>query len=1629
MTENTPASARNNTAGGSAMAGGAHFQAQAVTWFAVQVLLRTPIGQNFGLPDPSVPERIASETDESLDDIRVDLSKEESLCCQCKRSLSLSTKADSPLGSTLVQCHAQLQRPHTGTGEQRFVVIYGESNGNLSTLKKLLERYRGAAPGTSLIDAARNKAETAVAQKMETLFAALESGTCKGIVTKAEEILRKLHLIHLQFEPGESDHASALTALQHNLLQDPAQVLQAMDTLMKIGSDLAVQRKSVGRVQIRHELSRVGIALKETLDYRDDLRKLAALSENEIHSDSAKHKKAIAIGGNEITVVRPIVEAMFAMAQKGSFLITGGAGDGKTGCQLSLAEKLEESGKKVLYWPADSLQQSSVHEMQTVLQLQHRWQELFEELGDGGYLIIDGLDALRDTESQGAYRKLMRIAMEAGMHVVASIRSFDLQFARDLHDLFRGVNTAPAQYANPLLSNVHHIQIPELEKEEFQQVLDRLPAVADILQKVPALEPITKNLFSLDLLCRLLSGGATVTDLTPISTQGELFELFWDRRIRSDATLATKMEAALESIIERMVADRKLQAPLGKIEEDARSALFSMEILRHPSMPEGYLPADDLIEFRHHLLFDYAAELLFIRKRRRELAAELSSEDTWGLFLRPSLILFQRYLWAKARKEFWEVFQSLESPSVPPLQRIPGYIVIAEETKEVSELDPLLVKGKDSDPSPIQGVVSALEFSAGRGQFTGKSQECWLSWATKLIATENGHLLHLGRRVLEVAATHHEKLSNEAKYLMNVAAIALVEFYWKQSKNSAILMRPLGWICKTIGTNKAASIVALRRGFDPKEMSVIGYQGGESIGFNVEHVWNEAPELVVEMFKTIFAHSEMDDSQGEAMGGQILSITSNKRQDFAGIGHSLAEKYPQFLEDQPIHATEALLAAVHAKLHQEHRWRENLTPHTVRWDEDEVSFIEDGSNSWDNGEFPDEEERMLESWENFLIGMKDRKDAAEVWDGIRSILTREPVCAALYRRLLRAAAQTPDFFAERVGGLLLNTAILLESETEAGAKECIAAFDGIETGAKTPDIEKIILGIDKGDFPPIDDNDEFLARYIPKKKSHLLLAIPKEKRSEAAAAFLSEFGASDKKDYDESDDDGFSRYDPTTDEAFLTRQGIKVGDESRALLKESEFLNLESKDITAESVPALFGHMEDFLAKLKAAQEIDPRLMEQLKWKITRGFKVIARSEKLAEPALQKKLRQHLEDVLKEPDKTIAKEIQEFDESSRYSSSERMTAADGLLAMIRKAAPIEDADRSLLQSMSRDPDPRVRYSLAGWLWTFLESWPAFVWETLERWVKEVSSKNGSRGVLKGAFLPSGWFWWLRKRDQARAESLLQELRQNMHGLHDEDFSRVIGGFLSALWCELGVSWAHDLLQKNLQKPEDHIHELDGAEHTALEILMPRNERRELSAEQKERTLKLIIDFINKIHTKLEEYKAGAELVPPEKRPKDLPSWVRLLANVVHNVSRHFHSATDDFAKYYHSLEPEKQKEALDQWWQSAEPLLTAMLQAKHPSIAFDLIKGLESVWELDMPRSLHWLRRITEENVAGGLAYEGLAADHTIGILQRILAEHRASLREGSALRKDFLAILDAYLAVGWKQAMRLAMQIESIFR
>ncbi len=1618
------------------MAGGQRFQAQVTSWWMARILLATPIGAAYGLPSHCRAERIYCETTDAIDDIRVELSESATLFCQCKRSPSISANSESEWASVIKQCYRELRRAYPTTTERRFALIYGRSKQRLDAFKTLLDRYRTYPDGKSLEDAALNDQERSIAQDMQMLISTLDAEPeFLGIAAGQQELFRHLHIIQVQFEPGEPHYDQTTESLQQSALGKPEQIQPAVDGLRRIADDLIAQRGSMGIDDLRRQFHTMSIGLRDAPDFRSDFDHLATLSEEQIGVQESQGRLKLSVAVRYVSVERPVTDVMFQMAQKASFIVVGGAGAGKTGCMLALAKKLKQSGRRVVYWPADSLPYKSTQEIASHLQLQHSWSELFSEAsaGNGANLIIDGLDALRDTASQDAYMKLMQLAINGGVQVIASIRSFDLHYSSFIQSIFPRTFELDATFSNPLFRSISHIFVPDLSQEELEQVLRRFPEVERVLAIAPALQKVVTNLFSLDILCKLLSDGMTPNELSAISTQSELFERFWEKRIRTDPVLGNELENALSELVDAMVLQRKLQITAPPWSSDVRRILFSAEIVRQPPALPGHLP-QDLVEFTHHLLFDYAAELLFVRKRRTQLASELVHEDTWGLFLRPSLALFHRHVWKEARSEFWEILKALEQANVPPLQKIPGYLIVAEETKHISELEELAQSdGGEVQAAPIQGTVSAVEFSAGPRLFSIGSGEWWLEWAGILIASGNNKLVHLGRRLLHIAGEHFEKLSEAGRLLLNRAAISLIEFYMAQNYRSGVMTKPIEWICKTAASNIDSSLAIIRKSIDPIEMSRIGYSGGFQIAFNIDHLWGIAPTLVQEIYEIIFAHEERDDSPSEPMGGQILSIVSNKRQDFEGIGHCLEEKFSGFLAAAPIEAMHALVKVVDHYVEHRQSMGDLAEPKILQWGRDSVKFAEDACYIWDDGSFPDEVEQMLATWEQYLRELPSNPDSVAIWSQIRAILSEKNKYAALWRRLLKAAAASPEFFTERIWELLLNPAILLENETEEEARECIASFSDYLLAPQLAIIERKILDINESCFPETD-NKEFLARHMKEKTARLLLSIPEIMRSPEAVNFLQVA----------SIDEGelaaklsrpriYSSSSIVTEEEWLSQhRGIDVSStQSKSLLEASRFLrDLSRQEITTGSVPDILARIENVAKLLKdIGGSVDPRLVENVESKITHGLSFIARSDAELSMDVQSKLYKHFDAVLKKEGSPMSpEEIAHFRGDVFGTFDESINATTGFMDLISERAVITDEDKIILHRLADSSDPRVRFHMGERIWSLLDKWPEFVWETLEKWTDDITGQNGSLGVLRGT-LRDSWLWWLWARDKSRTTVLVQRLLTQAHASGDDEFRKGIGSWIGIIWITEDEEWAQEILHGQIDAMRDNLDELEGAEFTALRFVLPRDTDKEKKPQERERASIFIIQLLGAAHTNLMAFDVELKKLPPEKKPAELPAWVKQTAGFVHHTSRHFHSSADDFVKHQRDL-PEDQRSAnAAAWLEEKEPLLNAILNAKHPSIAFDLIRGLEALIELNVTQPLKWLRRVTELNSAEGLTTESLAADHTIGILERILAEHKVSLKEGTSLRSDFLAILNAYLSVGWERAMRLGMQIESIFR
>ena len=919
---------KKSNAGGAAMAGGARFQARVSAWYCARILLQTPaIGQDFDLPATSIAERIYCETKDSIDDLRVELTGNDKIYGQCKTSISLSTDTGSEWASVLIQFYKELEKKTVGGGERRFVLFYERTNGNLEKLSTFLKRYRQLPAGSPLIDAAHNKEEKDISNDLENLLQSLHSEDAKknnpqlqNLVNCQEVLLRHTYIKQLRLGKNESDYFGVVDALQHGLLTNSAQIVQVLNSLHTLADDLLAERGSQDRLALRQRLQGEGVTLQDSHDYRLDFERLQEYSATELEYQESQGRAKLIIGGKQLPITRPVVEVMLEAANIQSFLVVGGAGTGKTGCLLTLANQLQNSGERVWYWAADSLPYHSPQEIQTYLNLQHSWMGLFAEAasGTGATLIVDGLDGLRDTRAMNAYQKLFSLAIQRGIKVIASIRYFDLQHSGTLREKFPALQeTLSIEFRHKDLNKVNHFFIADLDDNELSEVISYFPEIQTVLDQIPQLREVIRNLFSLDLLCKLIAEGESAVQLSGISTQAELFERYWIQRVESHDR-REEITEALELLVEQMVSQQTLQVvPKQKWRTELKGDIFSTEFIRHPHLLPGRLPESELIEFNHHLLFDYLAERLFVRARHKNLANELTRPDTWGLFLRPSLVLFHRYAWNQGRLDFWDTLIHLERNSVSVLQKLPGYLVIAEEAISRDNLQPLLdgTIRNDSDNKHwkqiIQGVITAAQYSSLPRLFKSTSGDWWIELARDLIKTGNSQLVYVNQPILFSASNALETLSEPAKLLLNQAASALLQFSWNQGVPPSPFFRlPIECVCRTISSDISASSNIIRKIISYDELQRAGYIQIYEVVSHIEDIWKADPVLAREVYDAVFGYNETSQSSTAITPSQIFSLTSTRQQDYDLARHILTEKFPQFLSNHPTEATRALIRII-----------------------------------------------------------------------------------------------------------------------------------------------------------------------------------------------------------------------------------------------------------------------------------------------------------------------------------------------------------------------------------------------------------------------------------------------------------------------------------------------------------------------------------------------------------------------------------------------------------------------------------------------------------------------------------------------------------------------------------------------
>src|ERR1035438_1827634 len=145
---------RNNSpsAGGVGSARGTVYQSKAAAWWLTRVLTQnTTIGALFGLSGGAFPIRVVGQTEDPVDDMRVEFNDNSTVFLQCKRSVSLSNNLASEFGKAWRQFCQQAKNGQESKHLARCILCYEEPNPSLAKQHKRPLLIRNVARITDLL--------------------------------------------------------------------------------------------------------------------------------------------------------------------------------------------------------------------------------------------------------------------------------------------------------------------------------------------------------------------------------------------------------------------------------------------------------------------------------------------------------------------------------------------------------------------------------------------------------------------------------------------------------------------------------------------------------------------------------------------------------------------------------------------------------------------------------------------------------------------------------------------------------------------------------------------------------------------------------------------------------------------------------------------------------------------------------------------------------------------------------------------------------------------------------------------------------------------------------------------------------------------------------------------------------------------------------------------------------------------------------------------------------------------------------------------------------------------------------------------------------------------------------------
>lgn len=1065
-------------AGGAATSAGIMFQKQLGAFFGACLLSGNRLDERLNL-GTARPVWIRFETEAPVDDILIRTSNEGYIAIQAKTTVSLSKSSNSEFWKTISQfVHHWIacrdgdegygwNRPLDPTRDRLVLAVSSHSPKTLKYHLPNALRHR-----TSLGTVALNQAQKRAWDIFESCVTdAWKSSTNDELDPALFDQLAALITVFV-FDSEGADRGLVHAQLSASL-PDGVDEGNALNALEAVCGEMMSQRRGTDLSELRQAIMTKGINLDPSPHYKQDI--IALNQHNQSVIDAlTQHEKINIMGAENVSVPRECQGVIESAALEDSLLIVGEPGIGKSGVVNTLSKYLLSQGNDVVALAVDQHSVESLEGLSDDLKLEHNLLEVLENW-DGlepAWLIIDALDATRGGKGEGVFRTLIQRVLEqrGRWRVVASIRTFDLRMGQQFRSLFQGPPPS-ADFADPSFLDVRHICVPAWSATEFRQLLDAAPKLSDALTNAPQhVWELATIPFNTRLLSELITEDVTV-NLSQVSSQADLLDLYWSHRIERHGTPA---QFCLRRIVKIMVEKRTLKAP--KLTEPPANP----EMIDTLSQ-EGVLRTvenDRYIQFRHHILFDFAAARVLLEPGKIiEGNKRFPKEDALGLMLAPAIRFVLQEIWdSKAdRSLFWEaVGQILADQDGDPVIKSAAARLSTEYPVKIADTVWIAGRVAASDAN----VISALLIISGALAIRIEdSPEIPVEPWVKLLAALAPHVAQVVgtvRFLLFQFIEHHRDASLRSD--LGLASRALLEYGYSLEKPGLIVTSAIGFVADTYESSPQESRKLLLKVFAKKRFRKFGWEEVPAICQKIKAIVMTDPDFGAEVYRRTYAFDVTEEQTTNMTSSQILSLTSSARQDYDMARYSLGEFISQFLDKYPAHAVKAIIDAVEGYVARNYPISAELGAHELMVAGRKIILRADHSYTWawnPNSTHPRDAEVLIIKLLDYLRSCPEQTAVQ-----LANLLIESASLSVIWSRLFIASAERNDAMIDPLLPLALNEKFLVNLDTRKDAIDVLAKGYERLPAKKRENFEHGVFDFDFSEFKYTKEARESFLRTL-----------------------------------------------------------------------------------------------------------------------------------------------------------------------------------------------------------------------------------------------------------------------------------------------------------------------------------------------------------------------------------------------------------------------------------------------------------------------------------------------------------------------------------------------------------------------